>query len=816
MTETPSSPRTHEAPRTHEVLARQVETAVTQIPPLWPLDESVAVNPFVGQSGSTLAETGARLARVGGIPVTMPRAWYRERIADGRITASDLADALAASPHGGKPRDVAALKAAAAQDRPAPTALPTVADLVGRSSGQDWPGIVAERIGAWAGGFFDAGQALWAAPREPGGWATYRAYATHDLTPEILGLKGFAAFVAQTPDDPLEAIARAVARLSLPEAALDTYFHQLLLSLGGWAQLARQRHWQAERVGRHDPIVTALLAIRLLWEEALFSRHETAIRADWDRTCAAHAAPVVPGEAEIVDEILQEAAERSGQRALAATLAAPATATATATPERPKLQAMFCIDVRSEVFRRALESVDPGIRTLGFAGFFGIFTRHWRFASDLGERRLPVFFEPGVSSTATGPDNRAADAATRYAARAKRAWGRFKLAAVSSFAFVEAMGPVYVGKLLRDAFRLKAPGGGTAPIPHFAPEPELETRIAMAETALRAMSLTSGFARVVLFAGHGASVTNNPFASALHCGACCGQTGEVNARLLARLLNEAPVRAGLAERGIAIPADTLFVAALHETTTDAVTLYDGDTPAPQHRADLDRIRQWLTAAGQRARAERALHLPRAANGADLPARARDWAELRPEWGLAGCRAFIAAPRARTSGQRLDGRAFLHDYDWQTDRENDARVLELILTAPVVVASWISLQYYGSTVAPATFGSGSKLLHNVVGGIGVLEGNGGPLRAGLPWQSLHDGTRLVHEPLRLSVCVAAPCAAMTRILERHDSLRALFDNRWLHLFALDEAGRITHRYRGDLSWEALADPHPAAAMLEEAV
>ena len=52
------------------------------------------------------------------------------------------------------------------------------------------------------------------------------------------------------------------------------------------------------------------------------------------------------------------------------------------------------------------------------------------------------------------------------------------------------------------------------------------------------------------------------------------------------------------------------------------------------------------------------------------------------------------------------------------------MLELILTAPVVVASWISLQYYGSTVAPDVFGGGNKLLHNVTGGIGVVEGNGG--------------------------------------------------------------------------------------------
>ena len=126
-----------------------------------------------------------------------------------------------------------------------------------------------------------------------------------------------------------------------------------------------------------------------------------------------------------------------------------------------------------------------------------------------------------------------------------------------------------------------------------------------------------------------------------------------------------------------------------------------------------------------------------------------------------------------------------------------------MTAPVVVASWISLQYYGSTVAPDTFGSGNKLLHNVIGGIGVVEGNGGTLRAGLPWQSVHDGERYAHDPLRLSVCIEAPREAMTDILRRHDGVRALFDKRWLHLFALDENGQMAWRYAGGLKWSEMA-------------
>jgi uncharacterized protein YbcC (UPF0753/DUF2309 family) len=167
-------------------------------------------------------------------------------------------------------------------------------------------------------------------------------------------------------------------------------------------------------------------------------------------------------------------------------------------------------------------------------------------------------------------------------------------------------------------------------------------------------------------------------------------------------------------------------------------------------------------------------------------------------GLQGLHRGAASPDDR---QEPWGRAFLHDYDWKQDK--DFGVLELIMTAPVVVASWISLQYYGSTVAPDAFGAGNKLLHNVTGGIGVVEGNGGTLRAGLPWQSVHDGEGFAHDPLRLSVCIEAPKEAMTDILKRHDGVRDLFDNRWLHLFAHRRHGAagLALQRRADLGRDA---------------
>lgn len=776
-----------------EVIAK-AEAAGRAIPPLWPLSSSVAVNPFLGQTEQNLPQVAALLGRVAGTQVTMPRDWYQAKISDGTINDADLTAALAQFPAAAT--DIEALKAAAGQASAGASALPTVADLAAEVSGIDWPGIVEERFGVWAAGFFDAGQALW--QNKPGRRAfdAWRDFASRDLTAEIAGLSGFGALVASTPVQTRNALVSATEVLGLSAEETETYFHQLLLGLGGWSQVARYHLWQAELAGGTDLTTTDMLTIRLIWEQALYEKYASEIEAKWAKTREAHAAPLAPSSDQLIDAALQAAAEFAGQRGLAETLGAPSQPA----PEgRPALQAAFCIDVRSEVFRRALESVDPGIQTLGFAGFFGLTAAHKSFASDVAEKRLPVLLNHGVTSRAGDASTATADQNARFAARAGRAWGRFKLAAVSSFAFVEATGPIYMGKLLRDALGLDAAKGPDKQVPVLDESFGLEDRIGAATSILGAMSLTENFAPLVLLLGHGANVVNNPHASALHCGACGGYTGEVNARLLAGILNDKEVRAGLARNGITIPQDTLFVGGLHDTTTDDVTIYDGDFAGHGHKGHLQTAQGWLASASKLARTERALRLPRAANGDDISKRSRDWSETRPEWALAGCKAFIAAPRSRTKGKGLEGRAFLHDYDWQKD--DGFGVLELILTAPVVVASWISLQYYGSVVAPHVFGAGNKLLHNVTGGIGVVEGNGGVLRGGLPWQSVFDGTGYAHDPLRLSVCVEAPAEAITAILEKHPNVRALFDNRWLHLFTLDANGAMDQRYDGDLKWVA---------------
>jgi uncharacterized protein YbcC (UPF0753/DUF2309 family) len=79
---------------------------------------------------------------------------------------------------------------------------------------------------------------------------------------------------------------------------------------------------------------------------------------------------------------------------------------------------------------------------------------------------------------------------------------------------------------------------------------------------------------------------------------------------------------------------------------------------------------------------------------------------------------------------------------------------------------------------------------------VMEGAGGDLRIGLARQSLHDGQRAMHEPLRLSVFVEAPAHAIDAILGRQATVRDLVEHRWLSFHRIEPSdGSIAQRRAG---------------------
>jgi uncharacterized protein YbcC (UPF0753/DUF2309 family) len=799
-----------------------IERACARIAPTWPLDRFIAVNPYWGHLERPVAAAAAQLAALSGSPMLMARDFFRQQWHAGQVGRQHLQAAITAA----RSAETVDTLLASLDARPAlPARLPLATDLVDahRDLGHAmaWRDYITHHISQCCAAFFDQGQAAWGPDREGGLYPSWLRQSAHDLGPGMLmGYPGFSARVARLPDEPQALIAAAMHALQVPAAAHEAYFTALLMSINGWASWCAYLRWQARLEQRDDEQIVHLLAVRLAWEWLLHDGHgalsvANALVGTWRRSevCIAQA-----HRAQQTDWLWQSAVERSYQDPLCHGLYHAPAATAAA----PAVQAVFCIDVRSEVYRRALEASSPEVQTLGFAGFFAMFVAYQPLGSEMKRPQLPGLLAPSLCITdeCDAPGlGQALALQRRKKLQWRQQWQAFRGGAGSSFSFVESCGLLFAGKLLKSSL-----GGAANPAPveqtglsaaqrsqlrprfPVAGGPALEVRVNAAASALGAMGLTSDHARLLLLAGHGSTSTNNPHAAGLDCGACGGQTGEVNARALAFLLNESQVRQGLRTRGVVVPEHTWFLAGLHNTTTDEMQLFDTDLLPASHAQDLARLQTWLADAGGRARAERAASLGLgafAANAAALRkavgARSADWAQVRPEWGLADCAAFIVAPRSRSRHLNLAGRSFLHDYAWQ--RDDGFKVLELIMTAPMVVTHWINLQYYASTVDNARYGSGDKVLHNVVGGnIGVFEGNGGDLRIGLPMQSLHDGQRFRHTPLRLSVFIQAPQAAIDAIVASNTTVRQLLDNEWIHLFRLgDDTG--VWRYRSGGAWIA---------------
>jgi uncharacterized protein len=833
-------------------LQRSADAACARIAPTWPLDQFIAVNPYWGWVDRPFSKAAAELARLSGTSMWTRRADHLARWKAGELRAEHLQAALTSAAN---PTDAALsveeLIHALPHSPAAPPRLRLITELADAQRDLThhvaWRDFATHQISQHCAAHFDRHQAVWSAPQTPSLYVTWWQQMKADRSTSLLmASHDWPARVAALPTQPAELMAWAVARLQVPEAGMTDYFTALLLSINGWASWCAYERWQVSLAGAQvelpgastDAVFDAhalsnLLAIRLAWECLLLRDVPPETLVSWRASLAGHDEAPASQDAR-VDALLQHAAEVAYQAPLCQGLL-QAQQAVNALPA--KFQAVLCIDVRSEVFRRALESSNPHLQTRGFAGFFGLPIAYRPLGTALVQPQLPGLLSASHVVTESSDDVSLGQVLSRQRQRGldlRARWREFRTGASSGFSFVESCGLFYGGKLLSASLPShadqvpveqtglpgsRAPGSWSAAMaregstlrPRWSASPttteiELAAQCELAANVLGAMgwSPEMGHARLVLLAGHGSQSANNPHAAGLDCGACGGQTGEVNARALVALLNDEQMRQRLLSRGIVLAAHTQFVAGLHNTTTDEVTLYDLDLLPPSHRADLAELTRNLSRAGSVARAERAEALgfeteKSALNPAQLfraiKARANDWAEVRPEWALANNAAFIVAPRWRSQHLNLAGRAFLHDYDWQQDGQ--LTLLELIMTAPMVVANWINMQYHASTVDNARYGSGNKLLHNVVGGrLGVFEGNGGDLRIGLPWQSVRDGDQVRHTPLRLSVFIEAPKASIDHVMAKHKVVRQLVENEWLHLFQIDPAQPgISRRHRG---------------------
>ncbi|MBA3855896.1 MAG: hypothetical protein C0507_03205 [Cyanobacteria bacterium PR.3.49] len=493
-------------------------------------------------------------------------------------------------------------------------------------------------------------------------------------------------------------------------------------------------------------------------------------------------------------------------------------------PSRPLAQAMFCIDVRSEPLRRHLESFGD-CETIGFAGFFGIPIRCRAFNQHHETDQLPAILQPKYTVHEVVREDQKAVQLVRHNSGAtilnaiSEMLDDMKYHVLTPYIMVESIGwffgvQLFGRTLFPEAYRKWQTRIKKAIAPPVATQMTVdrtwddlgltsEEQCATIETVLRMMGLTKNFARLVVVCGHTSTSDNNPYEAALNCGACGGNSGKPNARLLAAMANKPYVREHLAKNGITVPEDTHFVGAVHDTTTDVVELFDIEDLPDTHRQDLEKLQQRFKEAAFKTNDERCRKLPGATKdpsraAKEVTRRSGDWSETRPEWGLAGNAAFIIGSRALTKDINLEGRVFLNSHDYRLDPTG--ALLEGLMMGPMVVGQWINAEHYFSATDNEVYGSGSKIYHNIVGRVAIMSGPQSDLRTGLAWQSMMNGELPYHEPLRLFVVIEAPRQRILDIVERQPILKQLCDNEWIHLMAIDrESDEMLYRYSPKKGW-----------------
>ncbi|CAA6812298.1 MAG: Hypothetical transmembrane protein coupled to NADH-ubiquinone oxidoreductase chain 5 homolog [uncultured Thiotrichaceae bacterium] len=783
----------------------QVFEACGRIAPTWPLDEMIAVNPWWEMRQEKFADVSAKVAALSQTHCLMPKSYFQQTWMES-IFPEHLQQAL---DEADSEWSVSTLEHYLIEDDKY-CHWHNISDFV--DSGRDrkhkmaWRDEITQQISQFCADFFRIKPDVKCyAEGYKGMYRSWLDSARHDRGIEILMAEdGLTEQFEHLPERPEELLSLAFEGLGVEEKDIADYAHALLLDVNGWASWVAYLRWQDNLRGHENLLVRNILAIRVAWEWVLWCHQKDTDRSMFNEMKIMWRQQFY-SEGTLLDThkqeqakawIWQRAAEIAYQTSLHEQLK---TSECDESSEKsPRIEAAFCIDVRSEVIRRALEAQSGDIQTIGFAGFFGLPVEYSPIGADVKRPQLPGLLKPAITVKPKVSEKEHKQIAVKLNEQAR--WIEWGYTPPATFTMVEATGLKYAFKMLQNSL---FPKNAHHPVNDDLPlgdefelteqdEPlSLEKKVQLAAAILKGMELDNTQAEQVYLVGHGSTSCNNPHAAAYDCGACGGQTGEVNVRVLAFLLNDAEVRAGLIKSGIATADSTQFIAAMHNTTTDEFTFYNAEIN--------QQTKDYFKAATQQAQKERAVkfglqHLDATALDKAYRYRAKDWSQVRPEWGLAGNASFIIAPRDRTRGLNLNGRAFLHDYDCDKDKNGD--LLVQIMTAPMVVANWINLQYYASTCDNHVYGSGNKILHNVVdGSIGVFEGNGGDLRIGLPMQSIHDGENWVHEPLRLSVYVTAPRNMIEQIAEEHQVVKDLIDNDWLYLFRWSRSNRIERFYEG---------------------
>jgi uncharacterized protein len=793
-------------PQIDPVVELAVNDAKSKLAPTWDVRDFVAVNPFFAMRDKSFLEVIRYVEASKRAYLFAEPMFYKKKFETGEIAIEDVKFALDQI----KLREgifnnlelnvEGAINFINNNKKSEREHLYSLSDSYDIENAENISDMITKEISKWLAAYFDEGQALWSMPYREN--RLYYAWKMNARFDKKMDSKGFAfqKLLSSLPADPMIAIEKMVdlinQKIIIDQSEMTNYMHRLISTVQGWASYLQKFEFEAQRDNDDTKLkqvggVIDIIAIRMAYDIVLLDKIVSLKEFKLHLTLSEKYL-----QKSNYEYVWQLAFEQSFRRKLLKQIR-PIEILPTQTA--PEAQFVFCIDVRSEVIRRHIENLMPNAQTLGFAGFFGVPVSIQNIGHTHEEQNCPILLTPQavVKESSDYLDKILAKKLKNVTF--ERMKKEIKTSANSCFTFVESMGWTYIFKMFGHASGSQKTNLDLINIGLTAEEAksikidvshiDLIKRAQIGFGALKNMGLTSNFAPMVFLFGHESETSNNPYAGGLDCGACAGHSGLNNSRTLATILNDSEVRLKIKELfQVEIPNSTSFISGVHNTTRDKLLIDKHIGLENIDQSKLNLIEATLNMAGINCAKERLGKLGIKHDicnnklESELNQRANNWSEIRPEMGLAGNASFVIARRSRTYKMPLWGKSFLHDYD--QDKDTDLSILELIMTAPMVVTNWINMQYYASAVDTDKFGTGNKVIHNVVGTIGCIQGNGSDLLTGLSEQSVKFNGEYVHEPIRLQVVIEASTDRISQIIDKHQMVLDLVNNEWLNVISID--------------------------------
>jgi uncharacterized protein len=468
---------------------------------------------------------------------------------------------------------------------------------------------------------------------------------------------------------------------------------------------------------------------------------------------------------------------------------------------------IFCIDERECSIRRHLEYVQPQCETMGCPGFFGV---EFFFHPVDGK-----FYEKLCPAPVT-PKYLIREIETKGVHRHEMLFSKKANTIFRGFLITLSLGFWAAIQMIVDVFRPTKRAANSSAFAHMNLHSTLQIEVSQpveydnnlqigftipemadrVENLLKGIGFSQIFPPLIYLIAHGSSSSNNPFHGAYDCGACSGRPGSVNSRVFAFMANHREVRSVLSHRGFVIPENTQFIGALHDTSRDEIVFYDLEILSEENRIkhiqhklsfekalDLnarERSRRFASINTQKA----LIHVRNA-----IKKRSISFFEPRPELGHGTNALCFVGHRQLTKGLFLDRRAFMNSYDYRTDPQGE-RLLGVMKPLPLVCGG-INLEYYFSRVDNAKLGAGSKLPHNVMGLIGVINSSDGDIRPGLPLQMIE-----VHDPVRLMMIVEHFPEVVLKTIQSSPEYYEWFKNGWVLITAIHPESNQLYVFKND--------------------